>query len=76
MPGLSTVSPLKVAVPFPADTVVVPPRVAPPGLLRSRTETLPLNAVSTPPDGHSTAALNPNGLRDVTREGGWAVTWR
>ena len=45
MPALSSVSPEKVATPFWAVAVSVPPRVAPPGLLSSATVTVPLKEV-------------------------------
>ncbi len=42
MPVLSSVRGEKLATPFTAATVVVPPRVAPPGLVASATVTLPV----------------------------------
>ena len=59
MAALSSVRPEKVATPFVAVAVSVPPRVAPPGLLASATVTVPLNEVSTLPELSSAVTVRP-----------------
>ena len=74
MPGWSSVRPEKVATPLWAVTVSVPPRVAPPGLFKRATVTLPPKLGSTLPNGSSAETTSPNPLPTVTLPGGCVVT--
>src|SRR5205823_491593 len=71
---LFSVSPENVAMPLTADTVTVPPRVAPAGLFPRDNVTGPLKLASTAPAAVRAVTTRPNGLPAATLIGGAEVT--
>src|SRR5262249_55644596 len=67
----------KVATPWLAVTVSMPPSVAPPGLLASDTVTVPLKEESRLPELSSASTVRPKELPAATLAGGcWVTTKR